>query len=144
MKTTHLLGLTIGALLTAAALGGCEQRRDNATLTVEIRDELNRQQLPSTITVAVADGVANLGGTVRDADAREKAEDIAEDVDGVTHVNNNIRVTTAAGDAPAKPGVAPQYDLPESAPPPAGAGNEPAARPGMETAPHAGDPANPR
>ena len=142
MKTRYLLGLTATALLTAATLGGCEQRRDNAALTVEIRDQLSRKQLPGTITVAVADdGIANLSGTVRDPQTRDKAEDVAEDVDGVSRVINNIRVTTAAGDAPANQRVAPpqhmapQYNLPESAAP-SGPSNEPAALPGTDPGPH--------
>ena len=141
MKTRYLLGLTATALLSAAILGGCEQRRDNGALTTELRDQLSREKLPGTITVAVADdGVANLGGTVRDSQTRDKAEDVAEDVDGVKRVINNIRVTTAAGDSPADqrkapPHVVPQYNLPESGAAPSGAGNEP-ANSGTDMGPH--------
>lgn len=102
MKIRSLMGMSVAALIAVAVAGGCQQtRRDNNAVSADIRHELARQQLPETITVVVADGVANLSGTVRDEDARDKAEDVAEDVNGVTRVINNIRVTTAAGDAPA-------------------------------------------
>src|SRR5690606_28100332 len=101
-------------------LAGCQQeRRDNAAVTADIRRELAEQQLPNTINVAVTDGIANLSGTVRDEDMRAKAEDVAEDVDGVTRVVNNIRVT-AAGDAPA--GQRPMGDRPGMGAPGMGGG----------------------
>lgn len=130
MKARSLIGMGAAAALAVAVAGGCHQpRRDNNAVSADIRHELTRQQLPETITVVVADGVANLSGTVRNEDARAKAEDIAEDVNGVTRVVNNIRVTTAAGDAPAA--VAPAM-------PPNGAANAP-AMPGGQNVP----PANP-
>src|SRR5689334_3509518 len=112
MNARYLMGVSAAAVLSVAVIGGCEQRRDNATVTADVRRELTRQQLPGTITVAVADGVANLGGTVRDDQTRAKAEDVADDVSGVKRVVNNIRVTTAAGDAPAGQRVAPGYQAP--------------------------------
>jgi hypothetical protein len=136
MNTRHLMGMSVAALLAAAAIGGCQQRRDNAAVTADIRREMTREQLPDTITVAVADGVANLSGTVRDQDARAKAEDAAEKVSGVKRVVNNIRVTTAAGDAPAGQRMAPGYQAPPPGMPRTGADN-PAAAPGSENAPGA-------
>lgn len=119
MQPRHLMGMIVTGVLACAVAGGCQQRRSNAELSADVRQELSRQQLPATITVAVVDGVAKLDGTVRDKQTREKAEDVAEDVKGVDHVVNNIRVATVAGDAPAAGHMpAPGYQLPESAPPP--------------------------
>ncbi len=156
MYTRQVLGIAIAAL-ACGVLAGCQQeRRDNAAVTADIRRELAEQQLPNTINVAVTDGVANLSGTVRDEGMRSKAEDVAEDIDGVTRVVNNIRVT-AAGDAPAgqRPGMgagpgaggpgarapgagAPGAGAPGAGAPPAGPQGNPAANPGSENAPGAG------
>lgn len=139
MYVKHVIGIAT-ALLVGGALTGCEQeRRDNAAVTADIRRELAEQQLPNTINVAVTDGVANLSGTVRDDQMREKAEDIAEDVDGVQRVVNNLRVTTAAGDAPMGQRMAPGAGgaAPGAPGAPAGPAGNPAAQPGAESAPGA-------
>ena len=46
----------------------------------------------SGIEVAVKDGEVTLSGTVHDRDAKRWAEDAAEHVGGVKHVQNNLRV----------------------------------------------------
>ena len=46
----------------------------------------------SDIEVAVSGTEVTLSGTVRSRDQRRRAEDIAESVSGVTHVQNNVRV----------------------------------------------------
>jgi hypothetical protein len=51
----------------------------------------------SDIEVTVRDGEVTLSGTVDDRRARRRAEDIAEGVSGVTHVQNNTRVRQGGG-----------------------------------------------
>ncbi len=48
----------------------------------------------SEIEVSVADGEVTLSGTVEDRRSKRRAEDLADDVTGVKHVQNNLRYTT--------------------------------------------------
>lgn len=48
----------------------------------------------SEIEVAVQDGEVTLTGTVEDRRAKRRAEDLADDVTGVKHVQNNLRYTS--------------------------------------------------
>ncbi|MGF7172926.1 BON domain-containing protein [Azospirillum doebereinerae] len=51
----------------------------------------------SEIDVAVSKGEVTLSGTVTHRSAKRRAEDIAEAISGVTHVQNNLRVRQDAG-----------------------------------------------
>ena len=57
----------------------------------------------SDIDVSVKDREVTLSGTVSDRNAKRRAEDVAEGVSGVSHVQNNIRVksNTATGSSAA-------------------------------------------
>lgn len=63
-----------------------------------IRDDINDRLSDdgwidaSDIEVAVKDREVTLTGTVTDRHAKRRAEDLAEDVSGVNHVQNNLRV----------------------------------------------------
>ena len=57
----------------------------------------------SDVAVSVADGEVTLAGTVASREEKRRAEDIAESVPGVRHVQNDLRVGPAAG-ASAAPG----------------------------------------
>jgi osmotically-inducible protein OsmY len=46
----------------------------------------------SDISVTVESGEVTLDGTVRDRASKRRAEDLAEDISGVRHVQNNLRV----------------------------------------------------
>jgi hypothetical protein len=46
----------------------------------------------SEVSVAVAGGEATLSGTVNSRHEKRRAEDLADDVQGITHVQNNLRV----------------------------------------------------
>jgi osmotically-inducible protein OsmY len=48
----------------------------------------------SHITVAVSNGELTLNGTVTNRDAKRRAEDCVENISGVKHVQNNLRVQT--------------------------------------------------
>jgi osmotically-inducible protein OsmY len=50
----------------------------------------------SEIDVSVSGGEVTLSGTVNSRDAKRRAEDLAENVSGVKHVQNNIRVSQAS------------------------------------------------
>ena len=50
-------------------------------------------------TVTVDKGEVTLNGTVTGRDAKRRAEDIVEDLSGVKHVQNNLRVQAASGAA---------------------------------------------
>ena len=49
----------------------------------------------SDVTVSVSQGEVTLSGTVSSRQAKRRAEDVAEDVSGVKHVQNNLRVAAA-------------------------------------------------
>jgi len=51
----------------------------------------------SDIDVTVSNGEATLSGHVESRSARRRAEDIAESISGVTHVQNNLRVQQSYG-----------------------------------------------
>lgn len=66
-----------------------------------IRDDVNDRLTEdswvdaSAISVAVSDGEVTLGGRVDSKIAKRRAEDLADDVTGVKHVQNNLRVDTS-------------------------------------------------
>lgn len=62
----------------------------------------------SDIDVEVKDGEVTLSGTVAARDQRRAAEDCAEAVAGVRHVQNNLRVAQPASPPAAGAGAAPQ------------------------------------
>ncbi|KAA0684117.1 BON domain-containing protein [Roseomonas genomospecies 6] len=68
-----------------------------------IRDDLNDRLTEdpyvdaTDITVSVAGGEVTLDGTVDHRKAKRRAEDLAESVSGVRHVQNNLRVRQQSG-----------------------------------------------
>ena len=50
----------------------------------------------SNVTVTVDKGEITLNGTVMSREAKRRAEDIVDDISGVKHVQNNLRVQTVA------------------------------------------------
>jgi osmotically-inducible protein OsmY len=69
-------------------------QRSDERLTEEINDRLTYDDDvdASEISVAVAGGEATLSGTVNTRSEKRRAEDLADDVPGITHVQNNLRV----------------------------------------------------
>lgn len=94
----------VGGALLALGLAGCSENRDDFAITSDVRKELVEEKVPGTIEVITVARVVTLTGTVPDTDAKDKAENVAEDISGVERVVNNLRTTTAA-DAPAHPGA---------------------------------------
>jgi osmotically-inducible protein OsmY len=58
----------------------------------------------SNITVSVKDGEITLNGTVTSREAKRRAEDVVDDISGVKHVQNNLRVQTATASGTAYTG----------------------------------------
>ena len=73
-------------------------RRSDERIKEDISDRLadDWQVDASEIDVGVSNAEVTLSGTVDSRDARRRAEDIAEQVSGVSHVQNNIRVRQQA------------------------------------------------
>ena len=88
-----------GAFAAALALGACTSERSDTAIRADVQNELTREAFAGPIDVSVVEGVVTLAGNVPNAEAKERAEDIAEDVKGVDQVVNNLR-PTMAGDAP--------------------------------------------
>lgn len=70
-------------------------RFDNATTTATVKSKLlwNRNTEGMDINVSTENGVVTLDGTASSAEAKELAERLAENTDGVRNVNNNITVS---------------------------------------------------
>ncbi len=58
----------------------------------------------SNVTVSVKDGEVTLNGTVASREAKRRAEDVVDDISGVKHVQNNLRVQTATASGAAYTG----------------------------------------
>ena len=116
------IAYSIGAV-ALLGLAACERgTRDDITMASEARQELAEEKVPGAIEVTVVGGIATLTGAVPNPAAKEKAEDVVEDIDGVDRVVNNLR-TTMAGDAPAAPRMLPPADIDNPMAPEAPAGH---------------------
>ncbi|WP_265501592.1 BON domain-containing protein [Paracoccus beibuensis] len=73
-------------------------RRSDERILEDVNDRLtvDRHIDASDIEVSVAGGEVTLDGTVRERIAKRHAEDLAEMVSGVTHVQNNLRIAGAS------------------------------------------------
>jgi len=56
------------------------------------------------VTVSVKDGEVTLNGTVASREAKRRAEDVVDDISGVKHVQNNLRVEAASASGTAYTG----------------------------------------
>lgn len=77
-------------------------RRADDRIQEDINDRLtdDSQVDASEVDVSVKNGEVTLSGIVDDRSAKRRAEDIAESVSGVTHLENRIRVRSAANPPP--------------------------------------------
>lgn len=108
MKTKNQIISTVLCLglLTTAAAGsfvGCAgnqnqrstgQYMDDKTLQHQVRDALNDngEYKFDNVNVDVYRGTVQLSGFVQNGDQKDKAKDIAKNVQGVQNVENNITV----------------------------------------------------
>ncbi len=81
-------------LILAAPTTSAQDEPSDALLSDLLRLELasDPDVRGGTLQVKVEDGVVTLQGRVRDEKAREKATEIAEDVEGVTEVKNELKL----------------------------------------------------
>jgi osmotically-inducible protein OsmY len=105
------IAFAVAMVLTLGLVACTETQRNDTVITAEVKSNLTDSGLPDSIQVTTYDGMVTLDGTVSDAEARSKAQDIADDVDGVKMVQNNLR-TTMAGDAPERPAPMHPHDNP--------------------------------
>jgi hypothetical protein len=116
-------------ILALAFASGCGEPRSDASINADVTSELQADPDLSTasVTASTAEGRVLLTGDVATEEQRDRAEDLANDVEGVREVSNEIRVASASSThqppAPAAPqAVPPASDMPPvSEPPPAGA-----------------------
>ncbi len=76
---------------------------DYATITAEVKSKLAGEKASTLTSVDVdtVNGTVYLTGTVPDATTKQRAAQLARDVNGVRRVENNLQTRTmAAGDAP--------------------------------------------
>jgi osmotically-inducible protein OsmY len=75
-------------------------RRSDSRITEDINDRLTEDAYidASEVQVRVENGEVTLDGTVNSRTAKRRAEDIAEAISGVSHVQNNLRVRQQTGD----------------------------------------------
>jgi Predicted periplasmic or secreted lipoprotein len=77
-------------------------RRSDERIKEDVNDRLSEGYLDaSEIEVAVSNSEVTLTGSVNTRQDKRRAEDIAESVSGVTHVENRLRVTQSSLDRPA-------------------------------------------
>jgi hypothetical protein len=85
-------------------LGPRNYVRSDARIEEDVNERLSHGHLDATdVEVRVENGEVTLSGTVRSRGDKRLAEDIADDVSGVRHVQNNLRVQdnwTAGGMTP--------------------------------------------
>jgi osmotically-inducible protein OsmY len=77
-----------------AGLGPRNYRRSDERIREDINDRLTDDWLidASDIEVTVNNSVVTLSGRVNSRDEKRRAEEIAEDVKGVTDVTNQLRI----------------------------------------------------
>jgi hypothetical protein len=80
-------------------------RRSDARIAEDINDKLTEDAYldASDIEVSVVDGEATLTWTIARREDKRRAEDIADRVSGVSHVQNNLRLRRADGPSVATP-----------------------------------------
>jgi hyperosmotically inducible protein len=109
MQKRNALGLLIAVLV--AGLVGCTAMTgktagtniDDAAITASVKTKLvtDRFNTLTTVDVDTVRGTVYLNGTVPDEAAKLRATELAGEVEGVRHVENNLQTRDrAAGDAP--------------------------------------------
>jgi hypothetical protein len=73
-------------------------RRSDPRIHEDVNDRLTDDPMidATNVEVLVRNGEVTLNGTVASRFAKRRAEDVAESVSGVTHLQNNLRVATQA------------------------------------------------
>lgn len=79
--------------------GPSDYTRSDERIREDVNDNLTQDWRvdASHVRVTVTDGEVTLDGHVDSRQAKRRAEDIADDVTGVKHVQNNLRIQSASG-----------------------------------------------
>lgn len=122
------LGAAFAGLFLLAASNACrpnqtvERQADDASIKTSIKAKLAsdvRFMTLTSVSVDVTNGVVTLAGPVHTDEEKQKIEEVARGVKGVTQVMNNLQVQPEVG-------VPPSGSTPAATTPPA-AGSAPAA-----------------
>ena len=107
---TTMVGVMLCVVLTGlVALSGCDsttteksipQRLSDASISLEVQKKLTSDRLSSfpRIDVDTEGGVVNLSGVVQTETQRAQAARLAQAVEGVVGVNNNLQVQNSQAD----------------------------------------------
>lgn len=97
-----MLRIVVAVLLVAVALVGCEwhskeraqQAIDDASISAAVQAKLTADRSSNFALVSVDSdrGVVHLTGVVASAEQRKRAEELSHQVNGVTHVENSLRI----------------------------------------------------
>ena len=95
--------------MTLAALPGCKSKADDASITTDIKAKMFSEPTLKSASVDVSskDGVVTLSGEVPDDSARLAAYKIATEEKGVSKVNDQMTVQSAANVPPDQPAEEP-------------------------------------
>lgn len=85
------------AIAVALGTSACSEQSD-PEIVADANEAIAEENVPGSISVASNDGVVTLTGIVPSMQAKDRAQEVVNDVDGVERVVNNLRTT--AGDAP--------------------------------------------
>ena len=99
----------LGVALIALALGGCSaaaqsfvQTVNDSVLTSTVKSRLASTEGIDTLTgisVSTQDDMVLLGGTVPDAETRDRIDTLVRDIAGYNRVTNELRVRGAPAEA---------------------------------------------
>ena len=99
-----MLGVSLMILTACESMTGktAGQTIDDATLTASVQTKLTGDKLSnfSRINVDTDRSVVSLNGVVRTVSEKSRAEELARQVAGVTHVNNNLQIQSMSTSNP--------------------------------------------
>jgi len=100
----------VGVLLSIALIAGCSamtgksagRNIDDASISAAVKTKLGTERAATltSIDVDTVNGTVYLTGTVPNMMSKDRATQIAREVEGVRSVVNNLQTRPTAGDAP--------------------------------------------
>ena len=109
MKTARTMTI-IGLVFLVAAMSACQTMTgrsagrllDDNTITGSVKAELTKEKAANLTRIGVntTNGVVYLTGVVETFEEKARAEAIAQRVDGVKHVQNDLQVRTTPAASP--------------------------------------------
>lgn len=99
-----LFGVSLMFLTACQSMTGktAGQNIDDASVTASVQGKLTADKLSnfSRIDVDTDRGIVTLNGVVRSAEEQSRAVEIAQQVEGVTKVNNNLQIQSTSAQNP--------------------------------------------